>query len=678
MPADESNHRRPACDVSMGNQPTQMPSEAVSGPVRGVPWRRLVLLALAVLLIMPMSALAGLGDRIVERVWLDDPGRQLGWPAVMAAEGWQPYSHLLSRGYGSSAIWIRIRINPAVSTPLPGQPVPRQARLLSGDPNRLVLQIRPVYLDDIRIYLPGNDDGPVAAVGDHHHPADSVLSGLNYYHILEGMTEPLDVYLRLTSTSTRQIHIEALDLFDLASTETRQQLLFNIYLVLMAMLTVWGATHWLLGRDALMGMFALQQSSATLYALAALGVLKTLWPISLPALVLDQYVSVMSVVAVATGIFFHVRLLDEVGVPRWCRRFNQALLLWQGVKVLLLAGNQTTLALHANMLDVTFVPIYLLFVVVLGCLARRQPPRRSVLPDWLVIGFYAILVLTLLGAGLTGLGIAAGPELALYIVQVHGLLVGALIMGLLQYRAYRQRGVEAALRQELATARLTAGHERRMRAEQDVLLDMLAHELRNPLALMRMHIDGNDPGNATTLAAIADMSAVIDRCMQTNRLGTPLQLVLSELDLTALVWSTASSCAVADRLHVEVDPALPRLISDRQLLVVILSNLLDNARKYSPPWSPIEASLTAADSGLRLTLRNPIKPGTLPEPSRVFEKYYRAQGARSQSGAGLGLYLSAFLVTRLGGSIDCSSIGDHAEMTVNLPWSVVEGQAGRQ
>jgi len=642
-------------------------------------WLRLVFSALAIVLLLSTRVWAAPADHVVERAWLDDPGHRLEWPAVIAADGWRPYSDVLSRGYGRGAIWLRVRVHPEADNGPLGQTPPRQARLPPTDASTLVLRIRPAYLDHVQIYLPGNDDGPVGAVGDHHHPADSVLSGLNYYHILTDVTEPLDVYLRLTSTSTRQIHVEAFDLRDLASVETRQELLFSLYLVLMSILSLWGGTHWLLGRDPLMGVFTLQQVSATLYGLAALGVLKMLWPISLPAAVLDQYLSVMSVVAVATGLLFHLRLLDEIDPPQWCRRINQALLLWQGGKLLLLAANQTSLALQINMMDVLVLPIYLLLVATLGRSSRGDRAHQALLPAWLVIGFYAIVLLTLFVAGLSGLGLAAGPELGLYLVQVHGLIVGALIMGLLQYRAYRQRSGEAALRVELETARLIAVQERRVRAEQDVLLDMLAHELRNPLALMRMHIDDNDPASGPALAAIEDMSAVIARCLQTNRLGTPLQLTLSEFSPASLVWSTGSSCGLADRVQLHMDDANAAsrtLVSDRQLLMVILTNLFDNARKYSPPGSPILAHLGGEGSGWTFSLRNRIKPGVLPEPARVFEKYYRAPGARSHSGAGLGLYLTAFLVERLGGRIGCSCDGDYAEFSLTLPGALEEGQAG--
>lgn len=177
-------------------------------------------------------------DHIVERAWLDDPERTLDWPTVQDADGWKPFTGVLSRGYGAGAIWIRLRIDPERSTSRLSRPEQRQdASFITTDPSTLILLMRPVYVDEILIYQTETDTAPVAVIGDHYHPTDSPLNGLNFYHVIDSTTGPFDVYLRLTSTSTRQLLVDALSPRGVASVESRQQILFGLYLTMIALLS---------------------------------------------------------------------------------------------------------------------------------------------------------------------------------------------------------------------------------------------------------------------------------------------------------------------------------------------------------------------------------------------------------------------------------------------------------
>jgi K+-sensing histidine kinase KdpD len=101
---------------------------------------------------------------------------------------------------------------------------------------------------------------------------------------------------------------------------------------------------------------------------------------------------------------------------------------------------------------------------------------------------------------------------------------------------------------------------------------------------------------------------------------------------------------------------LPLLQSDRQLLEIVLINLLDNASRYSDPVTPvmIDARLSRRGerAGLEVCVSNTPGLAGWPDSDRVFGKYYRSSSALSQSGTGLGLFLSRELAQTLGGSLD--------------------------
>ena len=87
----------------------------------------------------------------------------------------------------------------------------------------------------------------------------------------------------------------------------------------------------------------------------------------------------------------------------------------------------------------------------------------------------------------------------------------------------------------------------------------------------------------------------------------------------------------------------------------ILNNLLTNAIKYAVPESLIEFKVEALRQGdqseVVFTVSNEVVPESAPNPEMVFQRYYRAEMAKQQSGAGLGLWLAQSMAHALDTSI---------------------------
>ncbi len=136
-------------------------------------------------------------DHIVERAWLEDPTGQLTWAQVQQ-HPMQPFQATLNRGFGAAVVWLRLRIDPHVmGTPAtPGK--------------HLVLRIRPVYLDDVQVFDPLVPGGLVGTVGDRHHPRQDALQGMDFLLPIARGDAPRDLWLRLQTSSTRQVNVAAL------------------------------------------------------------------------------------------------------------------------------------------------------------------------------------------------------------------------------------------------------------------------------------------------------------------------------------------------------------------------------------------------------------------------------------------------------------------------------------
>lgn len=595
-------------------------------------------------------------DHITERAWLEDPTGQLTWAEVKHQPA-QAFEGVLSRGFGSAAIWLRLRIDPGAH-PMPK----RQAE-------QLILRIRPVYLDDIQVFDPLSPGGVAGVTGDVHHPRTQALEGSDFLLPIPRGEAPRDVWLRLSSTSTRQIAVQALNAEDLLRQTQIQDLVFALYIGVILVFMVWGLVYWVFSRELVIGAFGLKQAAALVFALSSLGYSRVFWPADWSPHWLDQTTSLFSVLAVSSAVCFHVVLLREFDPPRWLARVHLGMLALLPLKLLLLFGtHQAMLALRINMLEVLLAPgVFLVTALRCRVWTNLQTLQQPVLARWVVVGFYTLLLLILILAALTGLGLAKGGEIPLYLVQAHGLLTAFLVLLMLQYRAHVQQKYQRDAAITLEQSQLQARQERGIREEQEKLLAMLAHELKTPLAVMSLRLDAAAPGSPEIRNAIRDMNAVIERCQQTAQFADrQLQAELASVDLSDLVKEAVAACAQPQRIQAALPETLT-IATDRQLLFIILSNLLENACKYSAPDSPIEVRLRQQEKQVWLEVSNLVGPSGWPEADKVFDKYYRSPHARRQAGTGLGLYLVNQLSRVLGGGISYRPDDRHVRFMLRLP-----------
>lgn len=133
--------------------------------------------------------------------------------------------------------------------------------------------------------------------------------------------------------------------------------------------------------------------------------------------------------------------------------------------------------------------------------------------------------------------------------------------------------------------------------------------------------------------------------------------------------------ATLHRTRLVLDAALPALavvavLADEHRLMQVMSNLLSNAAKHSPPDSEVLVSAAIHGEGVRVSIRD-NGPG-VPEDFRasIFENYAQAEGApgRVPTGTGLGLAISKAIVEQMGGAIGFESVpGQGATFYFTLP-----------
>jgi len=181
-----------------------------------------------------------------------------------------------------------------------------------------------------------------------------------------------------------------------------------------------------------------------------------------------------------------------------------------------------------------------------------------------------------------------------------------------------------------------------------------------------------------TLAQINEMTELVESLLTLARADegrAPLAVEESDLrDLLGDVIETAGM--LGEGVGISVTSTLPdhpvRLAVDRQRIREMLLNLVTNAIKYTPTGGTIDVSLAEQDTGVSLTVRDTgigIAPGDLPH---IFERFWRADPARSRTGdrpgTGLGLAITKWIAEAHGGAITVQSRpGRGTIFTVHLP-----------
>ncbi|MBI5853837.1 MAG: heavy metal sensor histidine kinase [Nitrospirae bacterium] len=212
-----------------------------------------------------------------------------------------------------------------------------------------------------------------------------------------------------------------------------------------------------------------------------------------------------------------------------------------------------------------------------------------------------------------------------------------------------------------------------------------SHELRTPLTVMKGESElalrrsrSGDEYKAvleSNLEEIDRLSRIVDELLFLPRadLGQ-VKLERQVVKLDALVTDIQRQASVLgqdQQIHVALGPVDPvEVLGDEWRLRELLLNLVDNAIKYSWPGGTIELSLTRQAPMARLTVSDRGIGIPLDSQTRIFDRFFRADNARTHSkkGTGLGLALCKWIVEAHQGRIEVESIpGEYARFTIVLP-----------
>ena len=203
--------------------------------------------------------------------------------------------------------------------------------------------------------------------------------------------------------------------------------------------------------------------------------------------------------------------------------------------------------------------------------------------------------------------------------------------------------------------------------QQKQFIGMLTHELKNPLmasamalSSIRQRLAGDDQTlqrvNAISYS-LDEIDGIIERCSEIDKYEQGYIPVTIEPFPLGVLLSVVKNGQASERIYTIVRGCDETQLvhTDIYYLKAILNNLLNNALKYAVPDSLIEFKVEAVRQAnvnhIVFTVLNEVSPDGAPDPEQVFQRYYRAETAKQQSGAGLGLWLAQSMAHALGTEI---------------------------
>ena len=243
-------------------------------------------------------------------------------------------------------------------------------------------------------------------------------------------------------------------------------------------------------------------------------------------------------------------------------------------------------------------------------------------------------------------------------------------------------------------ARLYQESQQAVRAREEVLA-IVSHDLRNPLSAvilgasllqLSQSLSGEDREQLETIEVSAKrMSRLIADLLDVTRLegGKRLPIELETVTAAELMQEAqelfrAQATVAAVMIDYEVDEKLPPLQADRHRIMQVLSNLIGNSMKFTPPGGRIAVGAMKRDDEILFAIAD-TGPGIPRENlSDIFSPYWQAKRTE-RLGAGLGLPIAKGIVEAHGGRIWVESEqGTGTQFYFTLPLRAPDGDAQRQ
>jgi signal transduction histidine kinase len=221
------------------------------------------------------------------------------------------------------------------------------------------------------------------------------------------------------------------------------------------------------------------------------------------------------------------------------------------------------------------------------------------------------------------------------------------------------------------TERTTVDELRSLSALRADFVSLVSHELRSPMAsiigsakTLRQRWRELTPEQRESFLGLIDhetnrLAELVGDVLDTSRIESgSFSYTFADVDVGQLVRESAAAAESGQdevRVRASVHSPLPPVRGDRERLRQVLTNLIDNAVKYSPTGDEVAVDAFAQNGRIYVSVQD-RGPGVAPEHhSLIFEKFGRVSGEHAKPGTGLGLFIARSIAEAHGGTLEINS-----------------------
>ena len=598
---------------------------------------RAILILLVCLLASAVAARAEM--RVVGYVMSDQSA-----PDILKLEdtAFIPLREGQSLGFLEGPIWVKLVID--------SQPPPTQ----------MFLSVQPIHLDHIAIYDARHPQEPIYRGGD---AVRSPLSVQRNGYTLQLADDAFGgtFLVRLESHNLMQPKFNIFSSTEILQLEQILGLSFSVAFSATLFYLLWAATAAFLMPSWLLASYMLRLGFYLAVLFIHSGTLRLLLATdSLPAQDLIHNLSALGYITIAQ-VFDYMLLRELRG--RWGPRLFLAIIVgFTLLKFFAFSTGEVAFALQINNLSALMTLCLAIFVVLAA--------PRNLGEDWRIskvsLAFYFVMQAVPLAVLMLAVKLQSERYSMLMDVAFlnYSILPGAYVTYLLFCRHRRLMDEQRHMEEQKNALRTIARIESEKRTEIGNLLQMLTHEVKTPLAMLQMSQTVGELDEALVTKAVGTIRHILQQCDRVDEIENGnLKVEMGPVDLRLAVLKASRDSGI----EVQIAPDITaQAFADLNLLQIVLQNLLHNAYKYHRPSTVISAEILIDEDKITLRLANVNRSQTLPDPDRMFEKYYRHSGAMAQTGTGLGLYIVSQLCRRMSTTVYAETEADQVILVLRF------------
>lgn len=230
------------------------------------------------------------------------------------------------------------------------------------------------------------------------------------------------------------------------------------------------------------------------------------------------------------------------------------------------------------------------------------------------------------------------------------------------------------MRREISTARAC---EKEAIENNKTVIASLSHDIKTPVASIRAYAEGIEAGygdnpekRAKYLEVImrkCDEVAALTNDMLLHSISDLDRLIMNptEFELCGFIKETVGEITANKSIRLKLPAYFIEVKADKSRLMQVFENIIGNAAKYAR--TDVEITALKTEKGAEISFRDFGKGVPEEEIPFLFNKFYRGSRIEKENGAGLGLYIVKYVVTRSGGEVYAENLPDGFRIKIILP-----------